>query len=1036
MFHSNMESHNGDIHNDGNGVVEYDEVLTVFHASPLVSIEEDGEISPLNALSQDREHHYLAGVLDEEIKIRLDHHLCTPQAFGDFLRNRGRLLHYACHAEEGKVYLEQAKGAAQTLQLTELQSWIQQGSLEFVVVADSDPEMQLIEAFRGVPHIVCCPVAKYKLDEAALVFCQALYKSLANLQTVQQAFLDASKAVQDSTHLSYTGGRQAIERYRLLPEGENHDVVLFQRKNHCQRIQALTLPPLRVLPQPPPEFVGRQSNIYQLLKDLEEARLIRIKGGMGSASIVKSACQYMARRREEFSHEIVWLPPRLGQLDGMTLLCLRIFDSVVNLEDPMEDDLVTLLDTLEKHKVLLVCDIREWEKSKDVFHGLMDFLDEVFDLTGDTRAIVIEGGIDADPIALSSNYVEKIIEVKPLGYASTVSLFALLCPHVSKRTVPSITCMDDLNNLLVPSAGYVGNANLKMTIIKIYNLLGSGNPSRIRELAMSMTKEEYEGLIQVGKLRLKLSRLYQKHIEMTFPTRYSLDSHLADLSESIENARRNRKLDDVRTFEAEYLETGNRRKDLPSIATMLTKRKAFKTDFKFAKLSGRIADADVIFREICTIEKLITKEREAMLNDGEDWMRLSYVEYPRGISRRALEDRYVTTEHLLFDARKTNDFRLARELEFPLKELRDCIPLLLRKSEWVQRREWLNQEVKDAEAKGDVDTIVKLNDQMEEIEMRLADEEGNVDATRISDDLYFSLDAFLRFTGDPCASDLPLFENLSSRAEAEQCLSLIKAKAEISSEKLDMGEYSTLLGLYMEVCGIIKSKFPSIEALLIERRGLKLEMSLVFSDEQEIVRGYNVEIESIEERILQQRREFGPDEYYGVCKDFYYYGITRSLVDKRILQLKRSLDQAHDEDNAFEMEELDMRLAELLKHQERLPTASEMEILVARTDQDLQALRRRPGNETKKQLMELAIQELQERKDAETKPKYRTMPDVADELLISDQDYFYPPMNDSLTDLNGDDESSGENAADGGDLSTVDEISVEEDQASDDHNHF
>jgi flagellar basal body rod protein FlgG len=81
---------------------------------------------------------------------------------------------------------------------------------------------------------------------------------------------------------------------------------------------------------------------------------------------------------------------------------------------------------------------------------------------------------------------------------------------------------------------------------------------------------------------------------------------------------------------------------------------------------------------------------------------------------------------------------------------------LLTKSEWVQRREWLNQEVKDAEAKGDVDAIVKLNDQMEEIETRLNDEEGNVDSTRISDDLFLSLDAFLRFTGDPCAVDLPL----------------------------------------------------------------------------------------------------------------------------------------------------------------------------------------------------------------------------------------------------------------------------------------
>ena len=1021
-----MNGHSGDIVDDTDEVGEYDHVLTVFHASPLVSIDGEGSITPLDVSSLDREHQQLTGgVLEQEVKIRIDHKICTPNSFQTFLESGGRILHFACHATKGNVYLEQDKGSAKVVPISELQEWIQKGNLDLVVIADSDPAMALLEAFEGVPHVVCCPVVKHKLDEAALEFCKAFYKSLANLETVRNAFVDASKAVQDSTHLSYTGGRQATAKYRLLPEGGDHDVVVCQKQDDSNKLAALVLPPMKILPQPPPVFVGRQTNVYQLLQDLEEARLVRITGGMGAASIVKSACQYMVHRRDEFMHEIIWLPPRLGQLDGTTSLCLRVFESVVNLELPLQDDLITLVDILKKRKVLLVCDVREWDDSKDVFHGLMDFLDELFDLAPDTKAIVIQEATDTVPIYISSIYVEKSIQVKPLGYASTVGLFGLLCPHVAKRTVGSIASLYDLTTLLVPAAGYVGNANLKLTIVKIYKLLGSGNPSLIRELAVSMTNEEYESLVQVGRLRLKLSRLYQKQIEMTFPTRYSLDTHLAELSAAIEDARKDRKMSELEIFEAKFSEAGSRRNELPSVDTMLTKRKALNTELKLAKLSSRSEETKRIPGEILKLEKMIKKEREAMIDDGEDWIRLNYVEYPRGISRRTLENRYTAKEHLLLDARKTKDYRLVRELEFPLKELRECRPLLLQKSEWTQRRERLSEEIKEAEISGNVDLIVRLNDQVEEIETRLEDEESEVDAARISEDLFLSLDAFLRYTGDESVADIPVFEDFASRAEANECMAQIKEKAETSSDAMDMQQFNTLLGLYKEVCGITNAKFPSLEALLLERQGLKLEMTLVFSDDQEIIKDYDVDIEAVEVRIVQERSLLGPDQYYGVYREFYFRGITRALVDKRIEQLKSSLDEANDKENVFDMAELETRVAELVKHQDRLPSSSEFAALIERTKQDLEQLSRRPGNETKKKLMELAIRDLQKRKDAEDMPNDRTQADIADDLLIFEQDYFYPPMSDGFAELK-DEDQVGQNYARRDDLSTVDEISEED----------
>jgi len=1049
-----MQGHNEDISTDNDAMEaddEYDDILTVFHASPLVSISSDddgAEVTPLDVSSMDREHQNLQGIFEKTTaRIRMDHCLCTPDGFQAFLEDTGkRVLHFACHASDGKLYLEKEMGKVSLVPISELAGWVKKGTqLDLVVVADHDTEV-IAEAFEGVvPHIVCCPVLKHKLDEAALVFCKTFYSALANLSTVGGAFREARDAVENSTHLSYTDGRQEVGKYRLLPEDGDHDVVLFHKNG--KKVPALDFPPSRILPAPPPIFVGRQKDVYQLILDLESARLIRITGnlGIGAATIVKSACQYMVQRREHFPHEIIWLPPRLGQMDGLTSLSLRVFETVVKLEPPAEKDLVALVNILKKRKVLIVCDVREWE-SKDVYDGLMDFLDEIFDVTDNTRAVILHETIDLgnSAVHLSSSYVEKCIRVKPLGYTSTVSLFGLLCPHVAKRTVPSITTVDDFKKLLVPVAGYAGSANLKMTIVNIYNLLGSGNAARMQELALSMTSEEYQSLVQVGKLRQKLSRLYQKQIEMAFPTRYSLDSHLAELSEAIEDARDDRKLNDVQIFEAKFAEAGRRRPELPSVDTMLIKRKALKSELKFAKLSSPPEEAEPLSRsqrllqptkaeriseQIGKLEKTIKRERKAMIEDEEDWIRVNYIEYPRGISRRSLEMRYTAKEHLLTDARKTKDYRLARELEFPLKELRECKTLLLSAEEWGVRREELDEELKQAQREGDVEKIVKLNDQEEEIDTRLEDEEGEVDFARIADDLFLSLNGFLRHIGDGSVEDLPVFESLASRAEASACLTQIESKAQVSSDAMNMDRYNTLVGLYKEVCGIIAAKFPSIESLLVERQGLKLEKKLVFSDDQEIVKAYEVEIKGIEVRVVQERKALGPHEFYGVSKSCYLQGVTRRLVDELVQQLQRSLEEANDEENVFEMASLEVMVAELVKHQDKLPNVAELAALVERTEKDLEMLSGREGKENKRKIMEAVLIDLRNRRAAEVKPEDRPQEDIADELMILKLDYFHPPSSDSFVEIKNEDQysmdedqySTSEDEDEEGYLSTVDE---------------
>ena len=304
---------NGSKHMDSEG---YDGVLTVLSASPLVVVNEHGEFEPLDTFAVDREHHQLN--LDKaSLNIRIDEEVCSRQRFRMFLKQKlCRILHFAVHATEDHLYFEADKGQADLIPISEFVEWLEGVPLELVVVADCQAEI-VVEAFlqSSIPHIIVCPVDKYKLDEAAVVFCNVFYQALASNKTVNDAFEDGRKAVLHSEHLSYTDGRQEVEKYQLLPEDAAHNVVVYNRQSRGNKIPHIPKPSSRLLPMPPPVFVGRQKEIRQLIKDLESTRLIRMSGINGGCCFVKSACQYMVNRRDEFPHEIVWFPPRLGPRD-------------------------------------------------------------------------------------------------------------------------------------------------------------------------------------------------------------------------------------------------------------------------------------------------------------------------------------------------------------------------------------------------------------------------------------------------------------------------------------------------------------------------------------------------------------------------------------------------------------------------------------------------------------------------------------------------------------------------------------------------
>jgi hypothetical protein len=100
-------------------------------------------------------------------------------------------------------------------------------------------------------------------------------------------------------------------KFSLLPEGANHDVVMFSPCAPGTRCQSERSSIVRTIPVPPQLFIGRELDMYRILKALfvQKSRLLRITGpkGIGKTSVAKALANYVEKRK--MWGDTVWLPP-------------------------------------------------------------------------------------------------------------------------------------------------------------------------------------------------------------------------------------------------------------------------------------------------------------------------------------------------------------------------------------------------------------------------------------------------------------------------------------------------------------------------------------------------------------------------------------------------------------------------------------------------------------------------------------------------------------------------------------------------------
>lgn len=159
----------------------------------------------------------------------------TAQSLGQFLSEGNPFLHFSCHGHPNLFFIEDDHGGVQTLPIGDvLEDWIQAGgsrlSVVFVSACHSRPAGESFVEARA-PHVVCCEQADQMVsDVAAMIFARQFYVSLANGNTVQQAYDLAIHMVRQALEMKRTGlnVEKEANKFALLPEGADHNVSPFE----------------------------------------------------------------------------------------------------------------------------------------------------------------------------------------------------------------------------------------------------------------------------------------------------------------------------------------------------------------------------------------------------------------------------------------------------------------------------------------------------------------------------------------------------------------------------------------------------------------------------------------------------------------------------------------------------------------------------------------------------------------------------------------------------------------------------------------
>lgn len=501
----------------GLGAGPGDNLITVLFSAPLV-FTNGRTLRPFAKLDFDLERELIWQCLKEASRdIELSFDSATHERLLATMAKRCSCLHYSGHGHQQYLPFEDGSGGPYWFKVDQFKSLIEkEGTAPFRFVFVSACYSYLAgETFAsaGVPHVVCCQQESELKDTAALAFTRQFYLALAIGHTVKQSFDQGCKAVRATPNLRNPD--QEMKKFLLLPEDGNHDVPIFNAKPvavwpkqlndeiqaRSRRLSGRSLVKPKSLmggargselsvrnmmqddpsPSPPEFFIGREVDMYYVLKAVLGKRLVSVIGepGVGRSSLACALCHYINERASTMIgiERMYFVKAKKSQKrNPFRRMIKRFLDKLAEDEkalpiDPeaeMEEIFDTICRRLKHEKALVVFDRLEQIADADEASEFPVLLSK---LTRETKhvKVLITNRHDLGIPSLG----EHPISLGPLNFCNTVRLFSNLCPYLhtpSERKIMFDMLVTDAEQAeLLPSDPGLGVATKGR-----FELLGDG----------------------------------------------------------------------------------------------------------------------------------------------------------------------------------------------------------------------------------------------------------------------------------------------------------------------------------------------------------------------------------------------------------------------------------------------------------------------------------------------------------------------------------------------------------------------------------
>eukprot|EP00567_Pseudictyota_dubia_P000815 CAMPEP_0197467160 /NCGR_PEP_ID=MMETSP1175-20131217/65425_1 /TAXON_ID=1003142 /ORGANISM="Triceratium dubium, Strain CCMP147" /LENGTH=1257 /DNA_ID=CAMNT_0043003223 /DNA_START=3 /DNA_END=3776 /DNA_ORIENTATION=+ len=730
--------------------VLYDE-LTVFLAAPLVWKDSEDVLHPIEALDFEREREILveavtdgAGKIGAKINVAFES--ATTDRLGAFLaagggdgRPRGRAIHFSCHGATDYVCFEDGSGGTQFLTPEDLRGIVSVGGTNLLFVFVSACLSRFTgEAFikAGVPHVVCCRQDDIVMDIATIEFSRNFYRALSCGKTVMESFLLGQQAVKLSPLVPANCGQEEMNKFILLPEDGEHNVSVFftqstRRGSLCQSERPLLS---GHLPHPPNNFVGRESEMYEVLQSLSWSRLVRITGplGIGKCSLAAAVCRYMNERSRTFAwKEMLWLPFMHPLKTDELVMSLQIifdmiqgdeYDTLLNQVEKYDVACSTVIEHFSGKKTLIVIDAKKF--SEKSMKKLSKFLGDIFLATRSTKGICITQG--HTETSFGSNFVESRITLCPLGFEATSVLFGMISPFVSGGRCQTVRSPREFSRLLVPEGKEDITAHekgLSKRCAEIFRLMGDGIPFWVRSAATEMEPQEYDKLLEIGK---------RKELDAEFGTRAEVELKLRSLGEELQKAVRGKDFLVAKEIQETYDECCVVRDSFPDLVELNNKVWSLNVLMKHAICQKDFGKANNLQEDIAQLEKRICDEEEAQRRLNGTTRKI-----PRFETRVELEAHISTVGKEVETAAQSRDFQRAEDLKqimLKLGKLRISLP---EKADLTMKIRTVKAELSSAVGAQKFSQAENLHDTLQLLEGQLSLEEaaeGKISGLELSAD--------------------------------------------------------------------------------------------------------------------------------------------------------------------------------------------------------------------------------------------------------------------------------------------------------------